>query len=198
MKAFKILFVLTLLCINSTLIKAQDTMEKEPMILISGEVSCVDPLNGNLSSVMVYNISQGFGAITNQDGSFAIKMARNDTLMFSTAEHRDYYYLIEDDSDFKDHSIEVIMVTDAIWLEAVTIMGQKSLEEFKREILSMDIPQGNTELVLPVVNKYAKQLSTGAGETDLVGPLTYLHHKFDRYYKMRKRVEMAGSSHDKK
>lgn len=170
------------------MIKAQDTKKAKPMILLSGEISCIDPLNGKMSSVMVFNISQGFGVISNQDGSFAIKMARKDTVMFSTTEHKDFYYIIEADKDFIDHTIEVTMLTDAIWLDAVTIMGQQSLEEFKREILSLDLPNGDNTMALPVVNKYAKQLVTGDGETDLVGPLTYLQNKFDKYYKMKKKV----------
>jgi len=188
MKVFNPILVVILTLLSSLFVNAQDTAQNEPKILLSGKVNCVDPVNGTLSSVVVFNINKGFGTVSDKSGSFSINMAKNDTIIFSTAEHKDFYYFIEPEVEFEDHSIEVIMVTDAIWLNAVTIMGHQSLEKFKREILSQDIPQGDTKLALPIVNKYAKQLATGDGETDLVGPLTYLQNKFDRYYKMRRQV----------
>ena len=167
---------------------AQRSATEAELIKLTGKISCYDPMNGTLASVVIYNINQGKGSISEEDGSFTIDMARTDTIVFSTAEHKDYSYVIEKDPDFIDHSIEVIMLTDAIWLDAVTIMGHQSLEQFKREILNLDIDSENSDLVLPIVSKYARQLSTGDGETDLFGPLTYLQNKFDRYYKMKRKV----------
>ncbi|MCF6361256.1 MAG: hypothetical protein L3J29_10910 [Cyclobacteriaceae bacterium] len=172
---------------SSTLVVAQNS-NAEPTITLSGKVNCVHPINGTLSLVIVFNKSQGYGAVSKQDGSFTIEMSKTDTIVFSTAEHQDYIYSLSEQEDFEDRSIEVVMVTDAIWLKTVTVIGQKSLEQFKQEILSLDVPQGNTTLALPVVSKYAKQLSTGDGETDLVGPLTYLQHKFSKYNRIKNKV----------
>lgn len=188
MKVFKPIYVVVILSISTTFVNALDRLPADPEILLGGKVNCIDPVNGALASVVVFNITKGYGTITRQDGGFNIYMTRKDTIVFSTAEHKDYYYMINNEQKFENHAIEVIMITDAIWLDAVTIMGYQSLEQFKKEILSLDIPQDNRDLALPIINKYARQLKTGDGETDLVGPLTYLQNKFVRYYKMRQRV----------
>ena len=98
---------------------AQRSATEAELIKLTGKISCYDPMNGTLASVVIYNINQGKGSISEEDGSFTIDMARTDTIVFSTAEHKDYSYVIEKDPDFIDHSIEVIMLTDAIWLDAV-------------------------------------------------------------------------------
>lgn len=188
MSVFKPIILIAIICLSAVKIKAQDSIQTEPLILLTGKVRCINPVNGALSSVLVFNISQGYGIMSSEDGSFSINMARKDSVVFSTAEHKDYYYSIKSEEAFEDKTIEVIMITDVVWLDVVTILGHQSLEQFKSEILSLDIPPGNRDLALPIINKYAKQLHTGDGETDLVGPLTYLQNKFDRYYKMRRQL----------
>jgi hypothetical protein len=179
--------VLSLIMVTA---RAQEAKDK---ITLSGNVHCIDPLNGSLSSVVVFNITQGYGTSSNLEGSFAIEMAKSDTILFSTAEHKDYLYSLTRDDEFKDHEIKVVMVTDVIWLKTVTIIGAQNLEQFRRDVLSLDVPPGNQQLALPLVSKYASQLSTGDGQTDLVGPLTYLQKKFNRHDSMKKKVEQVKS-----
>jgi len=191
MKKLIISFVMVFVIgFNATISLAQESTKKsaESTILLSGKVNCIHPINGTLSLVIVFNKSQGHGAVSKQDGSFSIKMSKSDTIVFSTAEHQDYIYAAKENEEFIDHSIDVVMVTDAVWLNTVTIMGFQNLEQFKHEILSLDIPEGNTTLALPIVSKYAKQLSTGDGETVLIGPLTYLQNKFNRYNKIKQKL----------
>ncbi len=183
------LLVLLVIGSNVTIADAQNITGGASTITLSGKVNCIHPINGTLSLVIVFNKTQGYGAVSKQNGSFSIKMSKSDTIVFSTAQHQDYVYYLKEDNDFKNHSIDVVMITDAVWLNAVTIMGTKNLEQFKQEILSLNMPEGNINLALPVVNKYAKQLSTGDGETDLVGPLTYLQNKFNRYYNTKKKLK---------
>jgi hypothetical protein len=185
---YRVLLVLIILVFSVAIVSAQNTNKESSTITLSGKVNCVHPINGTLSMVIVFNKSQGFGTVSRQDGSFSIEMNKSDTIVFSTAEHQDYVYSLQDYDNYEDHSIDIVMVTDAVWLNTVTVIGAKSLEQFRKEILSLDIPQGNTNLALPVVSKYAKQLSTGDGGTDLVGPLTYLQHKFNKYNRLKKKV----------
>ncbi len=171
---------------------ASVAQDEEKQILLSGHINCIDPLNGTMARVVVYNINQGLGTMSNEDGTFAIPMAKTDTILFSTAEHKDYRYFLPAGQAFEDHKIEVVMLTDAIWLNTVTIIGAESLEQFKRDVLALDPGQQDVELTLPLVNKYARQLSTGKGETDLVGPLTYLQNKFSRHYILKKKATIKS------
>jgi predicted nuclease of predicted toxin-antitoxin system len=183
----QILVVLILAVVTA---RAQEAKDR---ITLSGNIHCIDPVNGSLSSVIVYNVTQGYGTSSNQDGTFAIEMSKSDTILFATAEHKDYLYSLSKDDEFIDHEIKVVMVTDVVWLNTVTIIGAQNLEKFRRDVLSLDIPPENQQLVLPLVNKYARQLATGDGETDLVGPLTYLQKKFNRHDMMKKKVEQVKS-----
>lgn len=183
-------FFLTILVLgfSTTIVDAQNVANEASAITLSGKINCIHPVNGTLSLVIVFNKTKGYGTVSKQDGSFSIKMNKADTIVFSTSEHQDYIYALNNKEKFEDLSIDVVMVTDAIWLNTVTIIGTKSLEQFKQEILSLNIPQGNTTIALPVVSKYAKQLATGDGESDLIGPLTYLQHKFNKYNQLKKKV----------
>jgi len=182
------LFILIMLGFSTIMVAAQGSKNNESTITLSGKVNCIHPINGTLSLVIVFNKTQGYGSVSKQDGSFSIKMDKSDTIVFSTAEHQDYVYTIDHSKKFENQTINVVMVTDAIWLNTVTVIGTQSLEQFKNEILSMDIPAGNTNIALPVVSKYAKQLATGDGETDLIGPLTYLQNKFSKYNRMKNKI----------
>ena len=184
----QLLLLLLILGFSATFVVAQSKKVEPAKITLAGKVNCVHPINGTLSLVIVFNKTQGYGSVSKQDGSFSIKMSKSDTIVFSTAEHQDYVYTIDHSKKFENQTINVVMVTDAIWLNTVTVIGTQSLEQFKNEILSMDIPPGNTNIALPVVSKYAKQLATGDGETDLIGPLTYLQDKFSKYNRMKNKI----------
>lgn len=166
---------------------AQRSTSEDRLVKITGKITCVNPINGAMSMVVIYNSTRDDVAISQQDGYFEIYMGRFDTVTFSSPEHLDYVFSFIDDSEFKDQSINVIMKTDAIWLNTVTIIGLPSVENFKQAILNGQIESDNPELILPEIDKYIRQNITGNGEFDLKGPFTYLHEKFARYHKLKRR-----------
>lgn len=169
---------------------AQDTLNNEPLILLRGRVSCFQPEQGLLKDVTVFNENKEWGTLTDENGAFVLPMGKGDTIVFSTVQHQDYIYYLENGGKYEDHSIEVIMEPDTIWLETVTIMGNRSLEEFKNEILRMEINSDDEiDITLPLINKYSKQVETGNGSLVLTGPLTYLGKKINRYIRLKKKIE---------
>ena len=167
---------------------AQIGTNYDSLITISGKVNCIDPLNGKLSFVSIYNTRKEWGTFSDSIGNYSIKMGVGDTIVFFTEQHKDYLYFLEDENQLMDHKMDVYMEPDAIWLETVNIIGLRSLEDFKREILNMNIKENDISVSLPVVKKYAMRFETGEGGIILVGPLTYLQQKFQTQYFRKKNI----------
>lgn len=167
---------------------SQDLQERT--ITLRGKVICTKPFRGALENVAVFNTSKNSGTLTDKDGNLTLKMGQYDTIIFSTQQHKEYVYFLQKNETFGDKVLEVIMEPDTIWLDAVTVTGTRTLEEFKDEVLQLNITSDDkVSLALPVIDKYAKQFATGNGSLDLKGPLTYLTGKFSRDYMRRKRIE---------
>lgn len=150
---------------------------QENKITLSGTIGCSMPTMSVLSFVNIYNKNSKEGTISDTDGKFSIKMGKNDTILFSTVQHKEQSYYIKENDFFHDKSIEVSMVQDTIWLNAVSIMGFKEFEKFKQEVLQLKLSSKDISLALPVINKYAKQYDRGDGAIEIKGPLTYLTYK---------------------
>lgn len=168
------------------IVEAQTGYSEDDLIMISGKVNCAEPFNRGLTFVSIYNTSKGWGTISDTEGGFKIKMGKYDTIVFFTAEHKDSHYFLKSGDEFKNHTIAVYMETDAVWLEAVNIIGMRSLDEFKIDVLNMEVTEDNIFIAGPDLNKYAKELTTGKPAPVLLGPLTYLMEKF-RVQNLRKR-----------
>ena len=184
-RVFVILFLLVYFGMMDAL--AQANIEDSKLIKITGKVHCINPINGAMSIVVIYNRTRDIIAISRDDGSFSINMGRYDTLIFSSPEHLDYTYQLPTDDDFQNKNLNVFMKTDGIWLDVVTIVGYPSIEKFKMAVMNNEISATAPEIYLPEIDKYIKQNTTGDGEFDLKGPFTYLHEKFSRYKNLKKK-----------
>lgn len=187
LKNYTIIILVLLFLTSFEEVQAENSGDE--LIELSGTVNCVNPLNGELILVSIYNTSKEWGTMTNMAGEFKIKMGKDDTIIFFTSEHKDYYYYLKDKDEFRDHSIMIFMEPDAIWLETVEIIGSKSLYEFKREILNTMPGRDNITIDVPVISKYVKQIETGEGAINLLGPLTYLQKKFTKHYQLQKKIQ---------
>tara|TARA_R110001592_G_scaffold234170_1_gene491806 strand:- start:6247 stop:6807 length:561 start_codon:yes stop_codon:yes gene_type:complete len=181
----KIGLIIFIVIITSGFVNAQQNK-----ITLSGTILCEDDAKGALSFVNIYNKNTKKGAVSDTDGKFSIKMGKNDTILFSTVQHVEQFYYIKENEFFHDKNIEISMTQDTIWLDVVSVMGFKEFEEFKQEVLQLKLPDNDIYLVLPVVDKYAKQNYSGEGVFEIKGPLTYLSNKIlsikKRRYKNRK------------
>jgi len=165
-----------------------DASEKQ-LISLTGKINCVNPINGSLSAVVVYNLSKEHGTMTDSEGAYAIQMSKNDTIMFSTAEHKEVLFYFKDDDKFEDRRFTFHMETDDVWLSTAEILGSSNLNQFKKEILELDVSSGNMSIDMPVVDKYIKMTPLNAPEIDLEGPLTYLNRKFRRHNTLKNKIQ---------
>ena len=185
------LFILMVVVVFAFELKAESGLGEDNLITINGTVHCVDPLNGTLALVSIYNTSKEWGTVSGPNGEFEIRMGKEDTIVFFTEAHKDYQYFLTSNDVFEDQRIDVLMKPDAIWLETVDIIGISALEEFKMDVLNMEMTENDISIVKPDLNKYAKQLYTGKPKPVLIGPLTYLQEKFRKQYRMKKKMSLG-------
>lgn len=162
--------------------------QNEPTVTVSGVIFCEDSIMGTLPDVAVYNKNRKTGTISNSLGEFSIKMAKNDTLIFSTVQHSDAHFFFSSDEKFADRVITVAMEMDNIYIDVVSVMGKGNYEQFKRELMALDLTADEPDFALPIVNKYALEYKEGEGAIKIRGPLTYLSNKI-RTWKKRKYTE---------
>lgn len=168
------------------LVVASVTNAQKSEITLSGIISCDNSLNEPLSAVHVFNKNAKKGTLTDKNGEFSISMRKLDTIIFSTVQHVEKIYTIEKGESFDNKHIEFTLEEDTVWLDAVTVIGFKRLEDFKQEILQMKLPDDDVSMALPTVDKYARRNYTGDGQYEIKGPLTYLLKKIHRYSKRTK------------
>jgi len=146
-------------------------------ITISGTILCGDSIIGPLAFVNIYNKNTKKGTVSDTDGKFSIKMGRHDTILFSTVQHVEQSYYVKKNEFFHDKTIEISMKQDTVWLDVVLVMGAKKFKDFEQEVIQLKLPNNDISLVLPVINKYAKQYYLGEGALSLNKPLIYLSKK---------------------
>jgi len=162
------------------------TISNTDLITISGNITCEDPVKGPLQAVHIYNRNRNLGTLSDNEGNFIIQMGKNDTIWFSTVQHIENYYTFNSDDGFEDQTIDIFMYQDTVWLNAVAIYGYLTMEEFKNEILSLNLPEDDISVAMPILDKYANQRATGEGKTILYGPLTATFYKMNRIPRLKK------------
>jgi hypothetical protein len=157
--------------------------QEKKSVRISGVIFDEDSSHRALPDVAVFNKSKRSGTISNERGEFFMEIERMDTLVFSTVQHMDEQFFFIETEPFEDRVISISMKMDTVWLNVITVMGNGNYEAFKRELLAMELPDNDHSMVLPVVNKYAEEYSTGEAGIKIHGPLTYLSNKIRAWKK---------------
>jgi hypothetical protein len=161
--------------------------QEKDAINLRGIIYCHDTLQGVISNVEVINTTRKWGTVSNDKGEFEIRVYESDTIIFSTIQHYDiYYYQSQNESPLD--TLEIVMYQDTIWLNVVTILGQKSLDDFNREFLALDLPDHDISLRLPLIDKYAYQKRSELGVVEIRGPLTYLSKKIQKLARRKKGI----------
>jgi len=186
------LVALIALTLQFGIASAQQDLTKGSLIELRGHVNCLVPERGVLPDVVIFNLNKNWGTLTNAEGNFSIRMAASDTILLSTPLHQDYKYYLNDLKTMEDHTIEITMQPDAIWLETVNVLGYLRIENFKNEILNLDSEVDNPEVITPILDKYTKQRETGDGSFEIKGPINYLGSKFGKYARMKRQIKRSN------
>jgi hypothetical protein len=180
---------LMLLCASAV---AQKHSTEERLIVLRGQVNCLKPERGVLADVAIFNVNKKWGTLSDAKGNFSIRMGPSDTIIFSAPLHQDYKYYLNDRETIADHTVEITMQPDAVWLETVIILGRPGIDEFKNEILNLEFDEDRLDVMTPIIDKYAKQRETGEGSFVLNGTLSYLGSKFSKYARMKRQIKRSN------
>jgi len=98
--------------------------------------------SGFVYKVNIINKSSNFGTVSDFDGSFSLKVAKNDTIEFSCIGYKSFSYIIPDSIGGNDYRVLIYMVEDTVYLkEAIIRPWPKNRNVLKEAFLN----ERNTE-----------------------------------------------------
>ncbi|MBD98785.1 MAG: hypothetical protein CMO34_02995 [Verrucomicrobia bacterium] len=176
---YTVIILFTFILISFNKLYAQESTQATKL---KGTVSCSADSIMLLSNVNIYNLSSKKGTTTDSNGHFQIEMSKNDTILFSTVQHQEYFYYLVDGT-VSNEDVNIELQQDTVYLDVVSIMGYKSYSNFKNELLKLDLSKDDVSITYPVIDKYARQYATEVQSYEIRGPLTYLSKKIRRLKK---------------
>lgn len=148
--------------------------------------------------VHVYTRSLSAGTTTNEHGKFMVQINPSDTLVFSAVGFDKYFFSLKQD-DLRPY-YEVVIELDfrTYELAPVKVTAWKDVEQFKKDILELDIPTPEKEFKINIPRnarvyddpKLNNNLGNdmGGGVT-LQGPIDALYNAFSRQGKQLKKLD---------
>ncbi len=167
---------------------------QNPPIEIIGEI--LDPeSNEAVPYVHVVNLRTNQGFVSNTEGRFWIKMAKDDTLMFSAIGFEKYHFTLKENVTTNKLVVTVELRHSTLELETVKIFAFKDEHALKRALINADVPleDKNTGLRIPGVKTYR---SAENGGLAIGGPLTALGNLFSKEHKEQKKLMEVSSDYD--
>lgn len=173
----------------SSLAKAQST-NQVPYIQLSGQVLSLDSLKP-ITDVNIINKNSGFGTSSDSKGLFIIKIHKTDTIVFSAVGYEKYSFYLDASSQANNPTIQVMMVPTSYELKEVVVRPYKSLEDFKKEFLALELPE-NPDLQLPQISEIKVSGSVvlpPGGGVAVVGPFSALYDRFGKKGKEQRKLQ---------
>lgn len=133
----KTLFILLLFIISVQKNNAQEKPNNPILIQLSGVVIDDDSLRG-IPFVSVYRGSKPV-AVSDINGFFTLVVKPGDEINFTSLNHRNASYLLEDTLSLRHYFIIQRLVKDTVLLGVVDVYPWPSKEEFKKAFLNLDL-----------------------------------------------------------
>lgn len=174
-------------------IKAQNSIK------IVGKV--VERQSGEpVPSVHIYTKTLQRGAVTDEYGNFSISMQREDTLIFSSVGYERYTFSITQKDHQTNYEVVIKMDVKSYELEPVNVNAYQSLDEFKKDILDLNLPKESKGFELNIPRGYTLPPERPGDENlnpSVVarGPVSALYNAFSREAKERKKLAAFHKQH---
>ena len=138
---------LILIAIFSTI--AQNTVGNEGLIKIEGRIISKENAT-NVSFVHIFNKTTNSGTVSDEKGRFVILISVQDTILLSSVGFEEYIFTFSEDSLESDYYyIEFFLNHSTLELSPITIYGFKEELEFKKDILTLELPSKQSNIVIP-------------------------------------------------
>lgn len=169
-------------------------------VQLSGTVIHSDSLTP-VPYVNVVNKAQGMGTNANEKGAFSIRTRPGDTLVFSAIGYEMQYYALDKDSRAASPTVQIRLVPKTYELLAVDVYPYPTAEQFKKEFLTMELPDTAAHVNLPKINVPQLTKSIGylpTGGLAISGPFSALYNKFSKEGKERRQVQALYAQQTRK
>ena len=131
MKRNAFLFLLVLLPLLN--IYGQDT-DRNKLVQVSGIIT--NDENGPVPHASIISTKLRRGTISELTGIYSLISLPGDTVFVTALGFKKYTFSVPQDFDDKIYKRDIMLVSDTISIEGVTILPWKTYEEFKREVLA--------------------------------------------------------------
>lgn len=143
--------------------------------------------------VHIYKKNTLQGTVSDDLGRFTVTISRIDTLIFSAVGYEKYEFVPDPLGKGVQQDVIIRMVVKSYELDPVNVNAYQSLEEFKRDILQLDLPKESKGFELNIPRGYTLP-PTGPGDINqnpsvsMGGPFSALYNKFSREAKEKKKL----------
>lgn len=140
--------------------------------------------------VNIYTRSLSGGTITNDLGKFDLTINKTDTLVFSAVGFDKYFFSLKQDDIRANYEVVVELNFKTYELEPVKVTAFRDLEQFKQDILDLNIPAKQNELTLNIPKtKYAPSPEGGAPGVVVTGAISALYNQFSKEGKELRKLD---------
>lgn len=157
--------------------------------------------------VHVYTKSLSAGTNTNEHGKFTVQIDKADTLVFSAVGFDKYFFSLRQDDVRSYYDVVIELDFKTYELEPVKVTAYKDIEQFKKDILALDIPTRKKELKIdiprnarlyndPRLNNHLGN-DMGGGVV-MQGPIDALYNAFSRQGRQLKKVDALQEERSKR
>ena len=150
--------------------------------------------------VHVYTKSFSGGTATDEQGKFMVEINPADTLIFSAVGFDKYFFSLKQDDIRPYYEVVIELDFKTYELEPVKVTAYKDVEQFKKEILDLNIPSRKKELTLsiprnarvyddPVLNNRLLDDRMNGGLA-ISGPIAALYNAFSKQGRQMRKLEV--------
>lgn len=146
----------------------------------------------------VHIYTKAFSAATTSDekGKFEIVIAPSDTIVFSAIGFHTYLFSLNQKEIRSYYEVVIELDFKTYELEPVKVTAYKDLDQFKKEILDLNIPSKEKEFSVSIPkgarvedNHPSLNNNTMGGGVTIQGPITAIYNAFSKEGKEKRRLE---------
>lgn len=144
--------------------------------------------------VTVYNKMRQRGITSDVSGKFLINFQPGDSIIFQSLGFENFVWSV-DEVNTNELNVVIRMQPKTYELKSVDVIAFKTAEDFKKHILSMDMPE-EKKLEIPGLD-IVKQENYGEGKMVISGPVSFLYNSFSRRAIQQRQFLVTKANYEK-
>ncbi len=186
----KILLLVGLMSFSGLCLAQTDTQD---IISLSGTI--VDETDAPVPYVTISVLNRNVGVVSDAEGFFFLRFARQDTLELSTLGFEKHQLYLGDTATADNYDLNIRLSEKTYTLENITVIAYKDEEAFKRAILALDekdLPKETPKIRIP--GSYdGPRIEKRAGPAS---PLSFLYDRFSKRARYEREARQAEQDYE--